>query len=41
VATAGGPIRKVVTSHAVLSFVFNLSILGFAINVSAGVVGSG
>jgi uncharacterized membrane protein len=41
VATAGGPIRKVVTAHAVLSFVFNLSILGFAINVSAGVVGGG
>jgi uncharacterized membrane protein len=33
-------IRKVVLIHEVVSFVFNASILGFAINVTAGLIGS-
>lgn len=39
VATSQGPIRKVVIAHSVLSFFFNASILGFAINVTAGLIG--
>ncbi len=39
VATSQGPIRKVVIAHSVLSFFFNASILGFAINVMAGLIG--
>ena len=39
VATSQGTIRKVVIAHSVLSFFFNLSILGFAINVTAGLIG--
>jgi uncharacterized membrane protein len=39
VATAQGTIRKVVIAHSVLSFFFNASILGFAINVTAGLIG--
>jgi uncharacterized membrane protein len=31
--------RKVVTAHSVLSFAFNVAILGFSINVVAGLVG--
>ncbi len=34
-------IRKVVTAQSVIAFVFNLFILGFAINVSAGLLGQG
>jgi uncharacterized membrane protein len=33
-------IRKVVIAHEVISFAFNASILGFAINVTAGLIGS-
>jgi uncharacterized membrane protein len=33
-------IRKVVLVHEIVSFVFNASILGFAINVTAGLIGS-
>jgi uncharacterized membrane protein len=33
--------RKVVTVHSVIAFVFNLAVLGFAINVSAGLLGQG
>jgi uncharacterized membrane protein len=40
VATCQGGIRKTVTVHTLISFLFNVSILGFAINVSAGVLGS-
>ncbi|HKT74724.1 MAG TPA: DUF1345 domain-containing protein [Steroidobacteraceae bacterium] len=40
VATSQGPIRNMVTLHTLVSFVFNASILGFAINVSAGLLGS-
>jgi uncharacterized membrane protein len=39
VSTAQGAIRKVVIAHSVLSFFFNASILGFAINVTAGLIG--
>ena len=40
VSTLPGAIRKVVIAHSVLSFFFNVSILGFAINVTAGLIGS-
>ena len=36
VSTANTSIRKVVLAHSLIAFVFNASILGFAINVSAG-----
>ncbi len=39
IATSQGTIRMVVAAHSVLSFFFNASILGFAINVSAGLIG--
>jgi uncharacterized membrane protein len=39
VSTAQGTIRRVVIAHSVLSFFFNASILGFAINVIAGLIG--
>jgi len=38
VSTANGAIRKVVILHSVISFLFNASILGFAINVTAGLL---
>jgi uncharacterized membrane protein len=41
VSTTRGSIRRVVIAHELISFVFNASILGFAINVSAGLIGSG
>jgi uncharacterized membrane protein len=40
VSTGQGSIRKVVIAHSVLSFFFNASILGFAINVTAGLIGN-
>jgi uncharacterized membrane protein len=40
VSTAQGPIRKIVLAHSLVSFLFNASILGFAINISAGLLGS-
>jgi uncharacterized membrane protein len=40
VSTVQGRIRKVVLAHSVLSFFFNATILGFAINVTAGLIGS-
>ena len=39
VSTANADIRKIVIAHTVISFLFNASILGFAINVTAGLVG--
>jgi uncharacterized membrane protein len=39
VLTTRGSIRKVVIVHELVSFVFNASILGFAINVTAGLIG--
>ncbi len=40
VSTAQGAVRKVVIVHSGLSFFFNVSILGFAINVTAGLIGN-
>ncbi len=39
VSTVNAQIRKVVTAHTLVSFLFNASILGFAINVTAGLIG--
>jgi uncharacterized membrane protein len=39
ISTAQGAIRKVVIAQSVLSFFFNASVLGFAINVTAGLIG--
>jgi uncharacterized membrane protein len=39
VSTTGAQIRKVVIAHTLISFLFNASILGFAINVTAGLIG--
>jgi uncharacterized membrane protein len=39
VATTGAQIRRVVIVHTLISFLFNASILGFAINVTAGLIG--
>ena len=41
VATTNPDVRKVVIVHTLVSFFFNASILGFAINVTAGVIGGG
>lgn len=40
VTTTPGAIRKVLIVHGILSFFFNAAILGFAINVTAGLTGS-
>ena len=40
VVTTQTGIRRKVTVHAIIAFVFNLLILGFAINVSAGLLGN-
>jgi uncharacterized membrane protein len=39
VSTRGADVRKVLIAHQLISFVFNASILGFAINVTAGLIG--
>jgi uncharacterized membrane protein len=39
VLTTRVSIRKVVIAHELISFLFNASILGFAINVTAGLIG--
>jgi uncharacterized membrane protein len=39
VSTTQLSIRKVVIAHTLISFLFNVSILGFAINVTAGLIG--
>jgi len=41
VLTTRASIRKVVVAHELISFLFNASILGFAINVTAGLIGTG
>jgi uncharacterized membrane protein len=38
VSTANTSIRKTVLVHSVIAFVFNASILGFAVNISAGLL---
>jgi uncharacterized membrane protein len=39
VSTTSAPVRRVVIAHTLVSFFFNASILGFAINVTAGLIG--
>ena len=39
VATLNAGMRRAVIAHTVISFLFNASILGFAINVTAGLIG--
>jgi uncharacterized membrane protein len=39
VSTAHAQIRRVVIAHTLISFLFNATILGFAINVTAGLIG--
>jgi uncharacterized membrane protein len=41
VSTTQASIRKVVIAHSIISFLFNAAILGFAINVTAGLIGGG
>jgi uncharacterized membrane protein len=38
VSTANTEIRRTVLAHSVIAFVFNASILGFAVNISAGLL---
>jgi uncharacterized membrane protein len=40
VLTTRSSIRKIVIVHELISFLFNASILGFAINVTAGLIGN-
>jgi uncharacterized membrane protein len=39
VTTLNAGVRRTVIAHTVISFLFNASILGFAINVTAGLIG--
>lgn len=39
VATNDNGVRRVVIVHTIISFVFNAAVLGFAINVTAGLIG--
>jgi uncharacterized membrane protein len=39
VSTANAGIRRTVIAHTLISFLFNAAILGFAINVTAGLIG--
>jgi uncharacterized membrane protein len=41
VSTTGAGIRRIVIAQTLISFLFNASILGFAINVTAGLLGGG
>ena len=41
VCTNNQSMRKIVIAHTLVSFFFNASILGFAINVTAGLIGGG
>ena len=38
VKTNGGGVRKAVIAHSIIAFLFNVSILGFAVNVTAGLL---
>ena len=40
VSTTQQSIRRVVLAHTLISFLFNASILGFAVNISAGLFGA-
>jgi uncharacterized membrane protein len=39
VSTTNAEIRRIVIAHTLISFLFNATILGFAINVTAGLIG--
>lgn len=39
VSTTNSDIRRIVIAHTLISFLFNAAILGFAINVTAGLIG--
>jgi len=41
VATRGAAMRKVVLAHTIISFAFNAAVLGFAINITAGLIAGG
>ena len=41
VSTTTPVIRKIVIAHTVVSFFFNAAVVGFAINVTAGLIGGG
>jgi uncharacterized membrane protein len=38
VSTRGVQVRKTVVAHSIISVLFNVSILGFAVNVTAGLL---
>jgi uncharacterized membrane protein len=38
VSTGQAGIRRIVVIHSIISFLFNVAILGFAINVTAGML---
>jgi len=40
VSTTQQSIRRLVLAHTLISFLFNASILGFAVNISAGLFGA-
>lgn len=40
VSTTQAPIRRIVIVHEIVSFAFNVAILGFAINITAGLIAS-
>jgi len=40
VSTTQASIRKIVIAHEIISLAFNVAILGFAINITAGLIGS-
>jgi uncharacterized membrane protein len=41
VATCGVAMRKVALAHTIIAFLFNAAILGFAINITAGLIAGG
>jgi len=41
ISTVGVAMRKLVLAHTLLSFLFNAAILGFAINITAGLIAGG
>jgi uncharacterized membrane protein len=41
VATCGVAMRKAVLAHTIIAFLFNAAILGFAINITAGLIAGG
>jgi len=41
VTTCGVAMRKVALAHTLIAFLFNAAILGFAVNITAGLIGGG